>query len=97
MRRIGLFCTAFGFTGFLIGASGIDGQTFAGNAIMTVCCGVVTIAGYRIFCKVSRKEKIVRLNRRKLILQSRNRLNDNKAQTWQVWIAVGKIDGKESA
>lgn len=97
MRKAGLFLTAVGFAGFLIGASGVDGQTFAGNAAMTVCCGVVTIAGYRIVCRANRKAKIVRLNRKKLILQSRNRLKSNKNQTWHVWIAVGTIEGKESA
>lgn len=97
MRRIGLFLSAVGFAGFLIGASGIDGQTFAGNAVMTVCCGVATIAGYRIFCKANRKAKIVRLNRRKLIIQSRNRLKSNKNQTWQTWVNAGTIKGNESA
>lgn len=97
MRRIGLFLSAVGFAGFLIGASGIDGQTFAGNAIMTACCGVVTIAGYRIFCKASRKAKIIQFNQRKAACQCRKRLKNNKNQTWNIWIAVGTIEGKESA
>ena len=98
MRRIGLFLTAVGFAGFLIGASGIDGQTVAGNMAMTVCCGVVTIAGYRIVCRASKKARFVKMQKNNIRnIEQKRKIRKNKNQTWQTWVSAGTIEGKESA
>ena len=100
MRKTGLFLTAVGFSGFLIGASGIDGQTVAGNMAMTIICGVVTIAGYRIVCRASKKARLVRMqknNIRSIAGEKKRKIRKNKNQTWQAWVSAGTIEGKESA
>lgn len=100
MRRAGIFLTAVGFSGFLIGASGIDGQTVAGNMAMTIICGVVTIVGYRIVCRASKKARLVKMkqnNIRSIAGEQKRKIRKNKNQTWQTWVSAGTIDGKESA
>lgn len=94
MRKAGLFLTAIGLTGFLAGASALAGRPVQGcDVITTVCCVATAITGYRIFSG----EKETGIVSSIQVWKDVQKIKRNKNQTWQVWIAVGKIDGKESA
>lgn len=94
MRRAGLFLATIGFAGFLAGASALAGRPVQyGDVITTACSAVTAITGYRIFS--GEKETGIVSNIQ--VWKDGQKIKRNKNQTWQVWIAVGKIDGKESA
>ena len=94
MKKAGLFLATVGMAGFLAGASALAGRPVQGcDVITTVCCVSTAITGYRIFS--GEKETGIVSSIR--IWKDEQKIKRNKNQTWQVWIAVGKIDGKESA
>ena len=94
MKKAGLFLATVGMAGFLAGASALAGRPVQyGGVITTACSAVTLVTGYRIFSR--KKETGIVSNIR--IWKDEQKIKRNKNQTWQVWIAVGKIDGKESA
>lgn len=94
MRKAGLFLTAIGLTGFLAGASALAGRPVQYGDVITAACSAATlVTGYRIFS--GEKETGIVSSIR--IWKDGQKIKRNKNQTWQVWVAVGKIDGKESA
>ena len=94
MRKAGLFLTAIGLTGFLAGASALAGRSVQGCEVITTACSAVTlVTGYRIF-SVTKETGIIR---KISAWKGEQKKKRNKDNTWQVWVAVGKIDGKESA
>lgn len=94
MKKAGLFLATVGMAGFLAGASALAGRPVQGCEVITTACSAVTlVAGYRIFS--GKKETSIASSIQ--VWKDGQKIKRNKNQTWQVWIAVGKIDGKESA
>lgn len=94
MKKAGLFLATIGFAGFLAGASTLAGIPVQyGDAITTVCGAATVITGYRIFSG-TKETGIVSSIR---IWKDEQKIKRNRNHTWQVWAAIGKIEGKESS
>ena len=94
MRKSGLFLATIGFAGFLAGASALAGRPVQGcDVSTTVCCVATAITGYRIFSGEKKTGIVSSIQ----VWKDGQKIKRNKNQTWQVWIAVGTIEGKESA
>lgn len=94
MKKAGLFLATIGFAGFLAGASALAGRPVQyGDVITTACSAVTLVAGYRIFSR--EKETGIVSNIR--IWKDEQKIKRNRNHTWQVWAAIGKIEGKERA
>lgn len=93
MRKAGLFLAAIGMAGFAAGASALAGRPVQGCEVITTVCSVATaITGYRIFSGTKETGIIRKISAWK----GEQKKKRNKDNTWQVWVAVGKIEGKES-
>lgn len=95
MKKVGLILFGFGLTGFLISGSGLDGQTFVINALLTVASFVVTAVGYRLLEVSERKaahEEAQAERRRKEIEATEKAIARAKEATFQVWLESGKLD-----
>lgn len=94
MRKAGLFLATVGFAGFLAGASALAGRPVQyGDVITTACSAVTLVTGYRIFSR--KKETGIVSSIR--IWKDEQKIKRNRNHTWQVWAAIGKIEGKERA
>lgn len=94
MRKTGLFLATVGMAGFLAGASALAGRPVQyGDVITTACSAVTLVTGYRIFSR--KKETGIVSSIR--IWKDEQKIKRNRNHTWQVWAAIGKIEGKERA
>ncbi|MCI7739858.1 MAG: hypothetical protein MSR29_10770 [Lachnospiraceae bacterium] len=92
MKKAGLFLATIGFAGFLAGVSALAGRPVQyGDVITTACSAVTLITGYRIFSR--KKETGIVSSIR--IWKDEQKIKRNRNHTWQVWAAIGKIEGKE--